>query len=156
MIPRLRGWCTAVPAAVLLWCGLPGTPLVGTPLVGASFAYAAAPSPPGEQEATGSDRIAGRQAGVGRVRPGRAPGAEAVRPAPARVRQAPPSRPPATRPAAPRPVPEGPVPESPVPARLGQAVAEPGPLGFRPLPLGSGIALVGLGLGFLAMRLRRQ
>ena len=99
--------------------------------------YAAEPSPHGS--------LAGSRAGVGRTPPGRelpSPAAtEAVRP-PAAV------EPPRT--VAPTPPAERPRPEP-------QAVGEPGtgPALVNVLPLGAGLLLTGLGLGFLALRLRR-
>ncbi|MFD3518181.1 hypothetical protein [Streptomyces sp. NPDC058657] len=150
MIPRLRTRCTALLAAALLWCALPDR------------AYAADPATPAAREAEPAargtaepapGRLAGRQAGAGRIRPGRAwEPHELLRPAPVSVpRTLPSPRPPASRPAT-RPR----VRQSTGPARVRQAAPEPFSLGFRPLPLGAGIVLVGLGLGFLAMRLRRQ
>ncbi|MFI0978081.1 hypothetical protein ACH4SP_13925 [Streptomyces sp. NPDC021093] len=98
------------------------------------------------------ERLAGRRAGVGRVRPGRAPEPEAVRPVTAYVPVAPPA-----------PRPQDATPRTPETARgthpprsLRQASARPYTPGVRALPLGTGIALVGLGLGFLGMRLRRR
>lgn len=99
--------------------------------------YAAEPSPHGS--------LAGSRAGVGRTPPGRelpSPAAtEAVRPPAA-------TEPPRT--VAPTPPAERPRPEP-------QAVGEPGtgPALVNVLPLGAGLLLTGLGLGFLALRLRR-
>ncbi|GHH38752.1 hypothetical protein HNQ79_003849 [Streptomyces candidus] len=103
-----------------------------------------------------SEQLAGRLAGVGRTRPGRAPDPEEVHPFRVSVPQAPPVRRlPKTRPSAPV------TPHTTRPTRRSHPSDEPQavpPLrtfDIRPLPLGTGIALVGLGLGFLALRLRR-
>ncbi|MFF0745076.1 hypothetical protein ACFYVL_32220 [Streptomyces sp. NPDC004111] len=174
MIPRLRARCTVVLAAALLWCGPaaayvagPAARAVGLAALYAAPAHAATPAAPavpgtpGDPAAApapyvtaepGPGRLAGRRAGAGRVRPGRAPEPEEAHPVPAYVPQAvPPPRQQPRRPATPRPERE-----SPAPARLRQAAPPPAPLGFEPLPLGAGIALVGLGLGFLGMRMRRR
>ncbi|MGP3773063.1 hypothetical protein ACTWJ8_19780 [Streptomyces sp. SDT5-1] len=106
---------------------------------GSSGFYAAEPSPHGS--------LAGSRAGVGRTPPGRelpSPAAtEAVRPPAA-------TEPPRTVAPPPTPTAERPRPEP-------QAVGEPGtgPALVNVLPLGAGLLLTGLGLGFLALRLRR-
>ncbi|MEB8344178.1 hypothetical protein [Streptomyces endophyticus] len=113
-------------------------PVVSVPLTYAAEppAYVAEPSPHGS--------LAGSRAGVGRTPPGR------ELPTPdttgAVLPPAPTEHPPA--------VSQEPRPERPAPAR--QAVGEPGaaPL-VNVLPLGAGLLLTGLGLGFLALRLRR-
>ncbi|MCC2275069.1 hypothetical protein LKL35_06425 [Streptomyces sp. ET3-23] len=102
------------------------------------------PSPP-----VPGRRLAGTMAGEGRPHPGRADTAEPRRPVP---------RPSHAAPIVP------PVREEPGPARgashgPGPAAAErpePAERVIRVLPLGTGMALTGLGLGFIAWRLRRQ
>ncbi|MFJ9176833.1 hypothetical protein [Streptomyces sp. NPDC102360] len=100
-------------------------------------AYVAEPSPHGS--------LAGSRAGVGRTPPGRelpAPDTTGVAVPPPAPTEPPPA------------VSQEPRPERPTPAR--QAVGGPGarPL-VNVLPLGAGLLLTGLGLGFLALRLRR-
>ncbi|MGW7078862.1 hypothetical protein [Streptomyces sp. NPDC054866] len=109
-----------------------------------SLSYAAGPSP--------GETRAGSAPGEGRARPGR------DEPAPPDAASTPPRRPPRQ---VPPPV------STPAPAvkPLGQATtasdttrrtaAEPVLPGLRVLPLGSGLVLIGLGLGFFAVRLRR-
>nr|WP_237330710.1 hypothetical protein [Streptomyces sp. BA2] len=109
-----------------------------------SLSYAADPTP--------GETRAGSAPGEGRARPGR------DEPAPPDATSTPPRRPPRQ---VPPPV------STPAPAvqPLGQATtasdttrrtaAEPVLPGLRVLPLGSGLVLIGLGLGFFAVRLRR-
>ncbi|MGY0485575.1 hypothetical protein [Streptomyces sp. WG-D5] len=107
-----------------------------TPAALALPPYAAEPSPHGS--------LAGSRAGVGRTPPGRAlpsptPTGAVVPPAP--------TEPPPTVPREPRPE------ES---ATAPQAIGEPGPKPLvNVLPLGAGLLLTGLGIAFLALRLRR-
>ncbi|MFJ6696588.1 hypothetical protein ACIQM4_10995 [Streptomyces sp. NPDC091272] len=110
--------------------------------------------------------LAGRRAGLGQVRPGRATEPEIVRPVIGNVPEAPPA--PRPRLPLPRPVPPSPpspvTPQPPEPSRGAtppadpweEAARRPAPFTLEVLPLGTGILLVGLGLGFLAMRLRRR
>ncbi|MGW5866127.1 hypothetical protein ACWFRJ_28525 [Streptomyces sp. NPDC055239] len=106
-----------------------------------SLSYAADPSP--------SETRAGSVPGEGRVRPGRA---DPVPPPPP-----PPSSPPSPALSLPdhRPKPP-PVDQA---DKQGEAIRRTaaGPVvpGLRVLPLGSGLVLIGLGLAFLAVRLRR-
>ncbi|WP_406183706.1 hypothetical protein [Streptomyces sp. NBC_01006] len=100
------------------------------------------------------EELAGSAAGVGRERPGR-PAAEpanpetvlAARPLPARPRH---------RPASPQPVPPPPPSPPPVVTAIGTGPNErAADLAAHILPLGTGFALMGLGLGYLGMRLRK-
>ncbi|MFF3860540.1 hypothetical protein [Streptomyces sp. NPDC002209] len=109
------------------------------------------------------EELAGSAAGVGRERPGR-PAAEpanpdtvlAARPLPVRPHHRP-AGPKAVPPVAPVP-PAVPVPPSPPSAvtALGTGPNErAADLAAHILPLGTGFALMGLGLGYLGMRLRK-
>ncbi|WP_329119917.1 hypothetical protein [Streptomyces sp. NBC_01465] len=112
---------------------------------------AARPSQSASPSASAEPRLAGSVAGVGRARPGRSPDAFGspsdipdLNPAAEEIQPPPPALPTPTR----------------TPAAAGrkpaaQAVSRPEPLAIRVEVLGGGLALVGLGLGFLAMRLRR-
>ncbi|MGW6686437.1 hypothetical protein [Streptomyces sp. NPDC054961] len=100
------------------------------------------------------EQLAGSAAGAGRERPGRPatepPNAEAVvaaRPFPVRPRVEPALPPPAT--------PSPPAPPSPVSALGTEPNERAADLAAHILPLGTGFALMGLGLGFMGMRLRR-
>lgn len=129
----------------------------GTALAGLLFltppAYADEGSPPPSTRPpspTLDQRLAGRRAGEGRARPGRAPESlpyvpdASAEPIPAAI-------PPAT------PVP----PPSAPPAAAARKRASPGRLSssselrVHVLSMGAGLALTGLGLAFLALRLRR-
>ncbi|WP_338698489.1 hypothetical protein V2W30_20405 [Streptomyces sp. Q6] len=114
-------------AAVLLvlWAG-----------AGAPLALAAEPSPHGS--------LAGSRAGVGRTPPGR------TLPSPAVTEDALPP-PPAARTSAPA----SPTPRAEQPNAARQTVLPDGGRFVDVLPLGAGLLLTGLGLGFLALRLRR-
>ncbi|MFI5658192.1 hypothetical protein [Streptomyces sp. NPDC051684] len=106
------------------------------PASSAALSYAAEPSPHGS--------LAGSRAGVGRTPPGR------ELPTPDTTGAVLP--PAATEP--PPAVPQEPRPERTAPEP--QAVGEPGPGPLVDvLPLGAGLLLTGLGIGFLALRLRR-
>ncbi|MFI9721045.1 hypothetical protein ACIHFE_15555 [Streptomyces sp. NPDC052396] len=116
-------------------------------LLAAVLTGTASPSPDASQ-------LAGTAAGVGRAHPGRAvESAEEENP-----EEEPGSSPPTTASPAPRPAPH-----APAAARLDGAAGErdvrgtpaPRPV-LRILPLGTGLALTGLGLGFFALRLRRR
>ncbi|MEV5509185.1 hypothetical protein [Streptomyces orinoci] len=124
-------------------------------LLTAVLSGTASPSPPPDE-----GRLAGTAAGVGRPHPGRAmdpseaaeednPEREAPSsPGPSRVPTPPPTRAPAP----------------PAAARLDGAAGDRGTQQQPPpprrvlriLPLGTGLALTGLGLGFFALRLRRR
>ncbi|MFE6842030.1 hypothetical protein [Streptomyces sp. NPDC057686] len=135
---------------------------------------AAKTDPDDTADATGTDpvadvpheayeELAGSAAGVGRERPGR-PAAEpanpdtvlAARPLPVRPRHRP-TGPKAVPPVAPVP----PVPPSPPSPPSAVTALGTGPneraadLAAHILPLGTGFALMGLGLGYLGMRLRK-
>ncbi|MFJ8954032.1 hypothetical protein ACIRO1_28370 [Streptomyces sp. NPDC102381] len=136
---RLR-WVAGLLFSALLFLAAPASlSYVAEARSGAAgpHAYVAEPSPHGS--------LAGSRAGVGRTPPGR------ELPTPdttgAVLPPAPTEPPPA--------VSQEPRPERST-APEGQAVGEPGtgPL-VNVLPLGAGLLLTGLGLGFLALRLRR-
>ncbi|MEV0441920.1 hypothetical protein AB0I84_08250 [Streptomyces spectabilis] len=110
--------------------------------------YAADPSPAPSAAYYDEVELAGSRAGEGRTRPGRAeplvvPDPRAWRPLPppaARERRAEPKPPPAA--------------DAAEPFARRTATGPPIP-GLRVLPLGAGLVLIGLGLGFLGLRLRR-
>ncbi|MVO88969.1 hypothetical protein GPA10_30520 [Streptomyces sp. p1417] len=148
MTSRLRGALRPALPLVLLAVLLP---------VGFGTA-AASPAPPPSDPAPyyGTGSLAGSSAGEGRRRPGRGEEPESV-PAPGVWRPLPPPprevrRPDKTRPTAPVPVPS--VPGTADEPRERAAEGPPFP-GLRVLPLGAGMVLIGLGLGFLGLRLRR-
>ncbi|MEU8887225.1 hypothetical protein [Streptomyces sp. NPDC048442] len=156
MAPRLRAQVAALAVTVSLGLCSPSPSYAAppTPTPSDSPALSNSPAPSGSPVTTDrpDERLAGRRAGVGRTRPGRTPEPEALGPVAAYVPVAPPTRrPPATPPRTPEPE-RG----TPPPTSLQQAYPRPDMLQIRALPLGTGIALVGLGLGFLAMRLRRR
>ncbi|MFD9478112.1 hypothetical protein [Streptomyces nojiriensis] len=133
----------------------------------------AAPAAPGDPY----EELAGSVAGVGRERPGRPVGAPAnpeltvaSRPLPARPRTEPadpadpatpaapaaPTAPTATAPRPPTAAVAAPSPPSAVVTALGTGTNDrAADLAAHILPLGTGFALMGLGLGYLGMRLRR-
>ncbi|WJV47419.1 hypothetical protein [Streptomyces flavofungini] len=152
MTSRLRGALRAAGPPVLLALLLP----VGC---GTSTAYAApptptpltTPSPNASAPYYGTGSLAGSRAGEGRLRPGRAdpltvPDPAVWRPLPPPPREV---RRPAERP---RPVP---VETGTADAPRERAAEGPAFPGLRVLPLGGGMVLIGLGLGFLGLRLRR-
>ncbi|MFD9499533.1 hypothetical protein [Streptomyces sp. NPDC060035] len=95
--------------------------------------------------------MAGRQAGEGRARPGRSLSPMELADASASADEVPPEADPGEVPAA-TPPPDA----FPEPGRATrQALDEPVVRQVQQVSLGAGIALVGLGLGFLAFRLRR-
>ncbi|MET9465577.1 hypothetical protein ABZY44_12340 [Streptomyces sp. NPDC006544] len=158
-------------ARALRWTA--GAAMATAALLGTAPANAGTSSPAYPPPATGlradpTDRadqvfeqLAGSAAGVGRERPGRpateTPNAEAVaaaRPYPVRPRVEPALPPPPATRATPA-TPATPTPPAPVSA-LGTAPNErAADLAAHILPLGTGLALMGLGFGFMAMRLRR-
>ncbi|MEU2389328.1 hypothetical protein [Streptomyces sp. NPDC007369] len=158
-LPAVRtGHLPAV--AVLLATALsPAAPAASASLLAAASASAPrAPDP--ADEAPGEElygKLAGSVAGVGRVRPGR-PAAEPANPETMLA-----SRP--FPPARPRPVPA--TPPAPQPPRAQRPPTVPYPtlatepndraadLAAQLLPLGTGFALMGLGLGYLGARLRK-
>lgn len=130
---RLR-WAAGLLLVAIVLGPLPGVAAYAAERPGS---YAAEPSP--------GDSLAGSRAGVGRTPPGR------TLPSPAETGPAVP--PPADRPT----VPASPTPrtERPDPARQTVIARGSGPLLVNVLPLGTGLLLTGLGLAFLALRLRR-
>ncbi|MEU7578444.1 hypothetical protein AB0B50_12645 [Streptomyces sp. NPDC041068] len=112
--------------------------------------YAAESAPRGPVTTVDETSRAGSRPGVGRERPGRAE--PLLPPLPPST---PPPTPPSESPRPPRPEP------TPVPYRDAASEAmDPGPEGPvlpvpRVLPFGGGLVLIGLGLGFLGLRLRR-
>ncbi|MFD7624444.1 hypothetical protein ACFV7Q_00110 [Streptomyces sp. NPDC059851] len=146
-------------AALLAAALSPAAPAASASLLAAPSASAPrAPDP--ADDAPGEEwygKLAGSVAGVGRVRPGR-PAAEPANPEAVLA-----SRP--FLPARPRPVPPTPPPPEPPPAQ--HTPADPYPtlaagtndraadLAAHLLPLGTGFALMGLGLGYLGARLRK-
>lgn len=107
----------------------------------ASISYAVEPSP--------GETRAGSASGDGRARPGRAdPVPPPPPPPPPR-----PSRPPTPAVSVPAPVrPVLETTEADAPRRTATGPVVPA---LRVLPLGSGLVLIGLGLGFFAVRIRR-
>lgn len=158
---------SAPPPALPLPSGLLGSPSVepgGSPsadsvhVVGAEAPAGSASPTPGRSasvEVSGSTApLAGREAGAGKARPGRSPAPlEPVRVETPETPEAPAE-------------PEEAAVDLPVATPPPEAFSEPGPPAARALDaaavrqvqqlsLGTGIVLVGLGLGFLAFRLRR-
>ncbi|MFF4420257.1 hypothetical protein ACFY04_05620 [Streptomyces sp. NPDC001549] len=125
---------------------------------------AAAPAAPASPDDP-YEELAGSVAGVGRERPGRPVGEPAnpelmvaSRPLPARPRTglADPTEPTATTPRPPTAAVAAPSPPSAVVDALGTGTNDrAADLAAHILPLGTGFALMGLGLGYLGMRLRR-
>ncbi|MFD0412951.1 hypothetical protein [Streptomyces sp. NPDC127108] len=159
MTSRLRGALRAAGPPVLLALLLPagfGTPTAyAAPTVPAALTAPApptptTPSPTASAPYYGTGSLAGSRAGEGRLRPGRADPVAVpdpvvwrpLPPPPREVRRPERSRVPAVEPGtadAPR-------------ERAAEGPAFPG---LRVLPLGGGMVLIGLGLGFLGLRLRR-
>ncbi|MFH8794066.1 hypothetical protein [Streptomyces sp. NPDC017941] len=168
MTSRLRGALRpALPPVLLTLLLLAGS---GTPMAFGTAAYAgppaapvASPTPSPSPSASvsapapyyGTGSLAGNRAGEGRQRPGRGepeyvPDPAVWRPLPLPPREV--RRPERTRPTPPVPVPS--VPGTADEPRERAAEGPPFP-GLRVLPLGAGMVLIGLGLGFLGLRLRR-
>lgn len=132
---RLGTFGAGAALAGLLLVAPPGTP-----------AHAEDPSP--SAPAPPDQRFAGTRAGEGRARPGRPPGTlpyvpdESAQPIADAFRSPPPPPPPSARPAVARKV---------QPSRL----TTTSDLRIHVLSMGAGLTLTGLGLGFLALRLRR-
>ncbi|MER7764818.1 hypothetical protein [Streptomyces sp. NPDC097619] len=156
MNPRLGVLRWGAGAALTLGVLLPGGP--------APASAASAPDAPGvvltaAPEASGA-QLAGSAAGAGRVRPGR-PGLDeavpvAVAPAAPVVERAP--RPPARPPAQPPEDPPEVAPPSSPPLAAGWGADRDGraaELAAHLVPLGAGLTLMGLGLGYFGLRLRR-
>ncbi|MEV5606923.1 hypothetical protein [Streptomyces sp. NPDC052225] len=133
---RLR-WVAglSVAAALLALWAAAGTPAAYA--AGRGVAHAAEPSPHGS--------LAGSRAGVGRTPPGR------TLPSPAVTEDALPPPPAVAETTAPA----SPTPRTERPNAARQTVLPGGGRVVNILPLGAGLLLTGLGLGFLALRLRR-
>ncbi|MEU8703972.1 hypothetical protein [Streptomyces sp. NPDC048565] len=114
---------------------------------------AASTSHPNTSPSAEDSPLAGRQAGEGRARPGRSLSPLEAGHSKAAADEVPPDPDPAKVPAF-TPPPEA-FPDPGETARQRQAVDAPGLKQVRDVSLGSGIALVGLGLAFLALRMRR-
>lgn len=97
--------------------------------------------------------MAGRQAGEGRARPGRSLSPLELAQSEAAADEVPPEADPGAVP--PFTPPPGAFPEPGESARQRQALDEPAVRQVRDVSLGTGITLVGLGLAFLAFRVRR-
>ncbi|MFG3282852.1 hypothetical protein [Streptomyces sp. NPDC048111] len=174
MAPGIRSLTSAVSlTGALLLMPLPYAVAVGPPSPGPSTTALLSPSvrpsvQPSPQALVDDQRLAGSRAGVGRTRPGRVESTEDLLPdvsdamapdEPAPAREA------ADPPAAQRPPHEPERPSSaPTPAerppsarhrQRSQALSTSDDLRFHVLSLGAGLALTGLGLGFLGLRLRR-
>ncbi|MFD9724180.1 hypothetical protein [Streptomyces sp. NPDC059072] len=145
--------CAALAAAALA----PTAPAYAWPLPAAPrTAPATEPAPADEP----FEELAGSAAGAGRERPGRPPGEPAdpeltvaSRPLPARPRTE--RTPPAPPPPPPPPL-AVPTPPSAVRALGTEPNERAADLAAHILPLGTGFALMGLGLGYLGVRLRRS
>lgn len=167
MTSRLRGALRAAGPPVLLALLLPAG--LGTPTAHAAPAALAAPATPEAPAAPtappappikpsptasapyyGTGSLAGSRAGEGRLRPGRAD--PVVVPDPAVWRPLPPPPREVRRPERPRATPVEPGSADAPRERAAEGPAFPG---LRVLPLGGGMVLIGLGLGFLGLRLRR-
>ncbi|MGW1025495.1 hypothetical protein ACWD4J_17620 [Streptomyces sp. NPDC002577] len=167
------GWALLTPA----WHQSPPSP--GPPSAVRAHGYTQVPEPsPSRAVPAPEESRAGSRAGEGRPRPGRAdppppddtaesigtasgsassgtdPPSQGVRPQGSAAQQRPPD-PPVHRDEAvgPTSTPTGTPEATPDPA--GQAAGPTGPV-MGVLPLGTGLVLVGLGLAFLALRLRRD
>lgn len=173
MTSRLRGALRAAGPPVLLALLLPagfGTPTAyAAPLPPAAPAARTAPAAPAAPTAPpippvppapdssppaapyyGTGSLAGNRAGEGRLRPGRED--PVAVPDPAVWRPLPPPPREVRRPERPRATPVEPGTADAPRERAAEGPAFPG---LRVLPLGGGMVLIGLGLGFLALRLRR-
>ncbi|AZM89989.1 hypothetical protein [Streptomyces sp. W1SF4] len=171
--PPYRTAGAALAAAALLAAAPASATPARTPALAApAFPGRAAwvPAVAGEVPQEAYEELAGSAAGVGRERPGRpadAPPDPGLAAASRPVRPVPPARP--LQPAHERPEPVAPRPDPvPDPSATGTAPA-PTPvtaLGNEPneraadlaahlLPLGTGLALMGLGIGYMGVRLRR-
>lgn len=123
----------------------------------AYLASAKSPGPPspGASTSVGTSEspLAGRQAGEGRARPGRSLSPLELAQSEAAADEVPPEADPHEVP--PFTPPPGAFPEPGETERQRQALDEPVVRQVRDVSLGSGITLVGLGLAFLAFRMRR-
>ncbi|MFC5073156.1 hypothetical protein ACFPN0_16545 [Kitasatospora cinereorecta] len=128
-----------------------GRPDAARSAPGPSHGPAGSPSPSAEES---ESAMAGRQAGEGRARPGRSLSPAELAASEASADEVPPGADPGRVPAF-TPPPDA-FPEPGRTARQRQALDEPAVRQVQQVSLGSGIALVGLGLGFLALRMRRM
>ena len=157
--PRRLGLAGVALAAVAL---APGAAAYALPLTRAhalppalSSGFGAPAAPDDDPSDEGPGKLAGSAAGVGRERPGRPAGAAAaVHPEVVAA-----SRPPALRPRTQPIAPPRPRPASSPPPAVNALGTEPNEraadLAAHLLPLGTGFALMGVGLGYLGMRLRK-
>jgi hypothetical protein len=116
-------------------------------------AESSGPPSPGASPSAEESPLAGRQAGEGRARPGRSLSPLELARSEAAADEAPPEVDPGAIPTF-TPPPSA-FPEPGTTARQRQALDEPVVRQVRDVSLGTGIALVGLGLAFLAFRMRR-
>ncbi|MEU9081658.1 hypothetical protein [Streptomyces sp. NPDC048357] len=131
----------------------------------ASAAFPASPTSSASPSDEAHRELAGSFAGVGRERPGRPAGepanpelAVAARPLPVRphARPTPPAPPPPPPPSPPAVAPSPRGPHGEVTALGTEPNDRAADLAAHILPLGTGFALMGLGLGYLGVRLRRS
>ncbi|MEU3374342.1 hypothetical protein ACFYM2_02630 [Streptomyces sp. NPDC006711] len=177
MAPGIRSLTAAVSlTAALLLTPPPHAAAVGDPTSSPSASPSAGASPSVSPSATSpsprasfdDQHLAGSRAGVGRTRPGRidaqypsvADASDPLTPALDETPPRPPARIPAPDTARPSPPPAPTPTAAPARPRLPrrqspQALSTDSDLRFHVLSLGAGLALTGLGLGFLALRLRR-
>ncbi|MFD9338240.1 hypothetical protein ACFWBF_28140 [Streptomyces sp. NPDC060028] len=161
--PPLR-WlaCAALVAAAALSPAVPVLPLLAAaPAFASAGDPAAAPDPAtASASATASDvpqeayeELAGNAAGAGRERPGQ-PATASANPETVIAARPVPLRPPPARPVTPTPsaAPSLPAAGTALGAEPNERAAD---LAAHILPLGTGFALMGLGLGFMGMRLRK-
>ncbi|MFF3678321.1 hypothetical protein ACFYYS_30670 [Streptomyces sp. NPDC002120] len=139
----------------------PGAPSRTSPALRTPPASPTSPTPSDEAHR----ELAGSFAGVGRERPGRPVGEPAnpelvvaARPLPVRphVRPTPPAPPPSPPPPPPAVAPSPRGPHGDVNALGTEPNDRAADLAAHILPLGTGFALMGLGLGYLGVRLRRS
>ncbi|MCX5411472.1 hypothetical protein [Streptomyces sp. NBC_00059] len=119
----------------------------------ASVTHPGTPSPGVSASDASESPLAGRQAGEGRARPGRSLSPLEIAQSEAAADEVPPEADPHEVPAFTPP--PGAFPEPGETERQRQALDEPVVRQVRDVSLGSGITLVGLGLAFLAFRMRR-
>lgn len=140
--------CAALAAAAL---SQSAPAIAGPPAVAPSIASSVDPAPVADVPNGVFEELAGSAAGAGRERPGR-PVTEPANPETVLASRPIPRRP--------RTEPALPVPADPsAPSVVGALGTEPNEraadLAAHLLPLGTGFALMGLGFGFMGMRLRR-
>ncbi|MFG2990825.1 hypothetical protein ACGFZK_16320 [Streptomyces sp. NPDC048257] len=149
--------CAALAASALV----PTASAYAGPLL-SPVRHAAAPAAPAAPDDPYEERLAGSVAGVGRERPGRPVGEPAnpelmvaSRPLPVRPRTEPDPVSPPTATAPPSAAVAVPTPPAVVTALGTGGNDRAADLAAHILPLGTGFALMGLGLGYLGIRLRR-